>query len=400
MQEQYTEFDSLLRSLAEDAEVKPSRGVWKAVASRLDAAYQTVAPVPFMRQYAWGFAGISFAAAAVLFGVLISGHWRQPAVQENASPVYAALSDDNAVPQVEAPLSLEEYLDGNLLPEGASAGTLLAVADTQHEAEYVEEAEEDAQAETVRAEEAEMQELQSDAGKPQGRSARKVVGDAGNFEIFTENESARSHRPFELYTKGALGGNDSEYSFNRGIVGLAPGTQSNGIVETGKSVYGVPFSLGIGVRKYVSSRFSLGLGVDYSRLTRTFSGKYMENGEVSEAGTVSHVLQYVGLPLDAYFDVVSSDRIKLYLHAGGEAEYCLSNEYTLYASPDISITEPVQKLQYSVGAGLGVEFMLSRRIGLYVDPSVKYYFPCDQPKSVRTERPLLVNFDAGLRFSF
>ena len=108
----------------------------------------------------------------------------------------------------------------------------------------------------------------------------------------------------------------------------------------------------------------------------------------------------MGLPLDLYYDVVSSDRIKFYLHAGGEAEYCLSNKYTLFASLDISVTEPVQKLQYSVGAGLGVEFVLSRRIGIFVDPSVKYYFPCDQPKSVRTERPLLVNFDAGLRFSF
>ena len=57
-------------------------------------------------------------------------------------------------------------------------------------------------------------------------------------------------------------------------------------------------------------------------------------------------------------------------------------------------------LQFSVDAGLGVEFLLSRRVGLYVDPGVSYYFPCNQPRSLRTEKPLLLNFDVGLRFNF
>ena len=400
MQEQYTEFDSLLRSLAEDAEVKPSRGVWKAVASRLDAAAVQAAPAPFVRRYAWGFAAMGLAAAAVLFGVVISNHWTQPSVQDSGVQTYASLLDDSNVPQVEAPLSLDGYLSSGLLPEGANVGTLLAVAEVPQRETCVEEPAEGEPSELPVCEEEGKEDVKTVEERPQGRSVRKVVGDTGNIDIFTDNREVRSRRPFEVYTKGALGGNDSEFAFNRNVVGLAPGTQSNGIVETGKSVYGVPFSLGIGVRKYVSPRFSVGLGVDYSRLTRTFSGKYMESGEVREAGTVFHALQYVGLPLDLYYDVVSSDRIKFYLHAGGEAEYCLSNKYTLFASLDISVTEPVQKLQYSVGAGLGVEFVLSRRIGIFVDPSVKYYFPCDQPKSVRTERPLLVNFDAGLRFSF
>ena len=42
--------------------------------------------------------------------------------------------------------------------------------------------------------------------------------------------------------------------------------------------------------------------------------------------------------------------------------------------------------------------MLSRRLGVYIDPGVRYYFPGQQPKSVRTDNPLLVTFEAGLRF--
>ena len=60
----------------------------------------------------------------------------------------------------------------------------------------------------------------------------------------------------------------------------------------------------------------------------------------------------------------------------------------------------MEKLQYSVGGGLGIEFSLSRALGLYIDPGIRYYLPSDQPKSIRTDKPLMVNFDAGLRFNF
>ena len=53
----------------------------------------------------------------------------------------------------------------------------------------------------------------------------------------------------------------------------------------------------------------------------------------------------------------------------------------------------------SCGAGVGVEFRLSGKLGLYLDPGVRYYFPNSQPKSIRTDKPFMFNFDAGLRFS-
>ena len=37
-------------------------------------------------------------------------------------------------------------------------------------------------------------------------------------------------------------------------------------------------------------------------------------------------------------------------------------------------------------------------IGLYLDPSVRYYFHGNQPKSIRTDKPFMFNLDAGLRF--
>ena len=181
---------------------------------------------------------------------------------------------------------------------------------------------------------------------------------------------------------------------------MAPGVSSSGIRELTESTYGIPLTLGLGVRFYLLPRFSIGTGVDYSLLTRTFTGTYTEEGGQTEvSGDVQHTMHYIGVPLDLYYDILSSDKIKFYVYGGGEAEFCVSNKFTVFSTPQVSCSEPVRKIQYSVGGGVGVEFRLTDKLGLYLDPGVRYYFPGGQPKSIRTDKPLMFNFDAGLRFS-
>ena len=60
------DFDLQLRSMLEDATVKPSRRVWKGVSSRLDAD-----SVPAASPWGWmKWAGMSLAAAAVVAAAL------------------------------------------------------------------------------------------------------------------------------------------------------------------------------------------------------------------------------------------------------------------------------------------------------------------------------------------
>ena len=60
--------------------------------------------------------------------------------------------------------------------------------------------------------------------------------------------------------------------------------------------------------------------------------------------------------------------------------------------------EQVGGMQLSAAFGLGAEFALTQHLGLYIDPSLRYYFDCDQPKSIRTAQPLTFGMEAGLRF--
>lgn len=196
-----------------------------------------------------------------------------------------------------------------------------------------------------------------------------------------------------LYAQGAIGSNEASPRPAPGAW-MAPGSES-GFSELGASTYGVPFTVGLGVRIYLLPRLSIGTGLDYSLLTRSFTGSFD-----GESGTVSHTLQYIGVPANVYFDLISANRIKFYVYGGGEAEYCISNKYRLFANPDIVRKYPVDRLQFSLAGGLGVEFRLTDKLGIYLDPGVNYYFNCNQPRNIRTEKPLLVNFDAGLRFNF
>lgn len=229
---------------------------------------------------------------------------------------------------------------------------------------------------------------------PAPRSGRQTSPSADPFSEPSVPAGRQKTSGFDLYAQGTLGSNDPDFRRTFRGAFMAPGEPS-GFTEQGASSYGIPFTVGIGARFHLTPRLSLGTGLDYSLLTRTFAGSYQD-----VSGSVSHTMHYLGIPVKLYYDIISSGKIDFYVYGGGEIEYCVSNQYRLFSNPDIVKSYPVSGPQFSAGGGLGVEFRLTRRVGLYFDPGVNYYFPGNQPKSIRTEKPFLLSFDAGVRFNF
>lgn len=389
------EFDNQVRSLLSDARVEPSRRVWKAVSARLDADGAVPAKGTGNVSSAWyRWTGAALAFACIALGVFfIWSAPRDPSGRQKHAPVLASVTPQVMTGYPGPETTFAEYVSGGMLPMGvsASASAMLesAMAETLSGSGLVQA--------RRSAGGPEISEIPSDPEMSSERTVRNTIPDVDPFAVLQAGDERARKRPNSpsVYAKGLVGGNNSDGMFRRMGTMMSPGESGPGISELSSSSYGVPLTVGIGVRLYFLPRVSVGTGVDYTLLTRTFTGEYND-----QAGTFLHALQYVGIPVNLYFDVISSERIKFYLHAGGEVEWCVSNRYTLYSTPDVTLSEPVRKLQYSVGAGLGVEFTLTDRIGLFVDPGFQYYFFSSQPKSVRTERPLFVNFDTGLRFTF
>ncbi|MDE5956032.1 MAG: hypothetical protein K2G80_06005, partial [Bacteroidales bacterium] len=88
-----------------------------------------------------------------------------------------------------------------------------------------------------------------------------------------------------------------------------------------------------------------------------------------------------------------------YAYAGGTAEKCISDRYEVLNVTGSRLThrEKVKGIQLSANIGIGAEFMTGEHLGIYIDPSLRYYFNNGQPKSIRTAQPLMLGFEMGLR---
>lgn len=402
-EEDFNIFDREIRSMLADAEVKPSGRVWRGIASRLDASTRPAPPHPAL--YYWKWAGASLAMAAVVAaGIFFIGTRRDDIEVVRGERSYMALAGDPATIEAE----IKKPTPINYTPKHIAAPKEILPSDSIGQNVPSQSRDETAVPEQGQVDKTVPGQPQKQAGSRKAAKTRGSDSSDSFAQMEQQDRGSGTAKGKSIYAKGAIGGNDSDFNIFRSQAEMAPPSSSSagtGISELSESTYGVPMSLGLGVRFYILPRLSVGTGLEYSLLTRTFTGKYTKVSdagaiEMTESGSVSHSLQYIGVPINVYFDLLNSEKIKFYVYGGGAAEYCISNKYTLYSNPDIVYTDPVEKLQYSTGLGLGVEFKIAQHIGLYLDPEVRYYYYNDQPKSVRTDKPLLVNFDAGLRFSF
>lgn len=378
------DFDRQVRSLLEDAEVKAPGRVWRSVAGRLDAAGAAPAAGGWWR---WAGAGLAFAAALVAGVFVFRGPGMKPAEQ---NLIAVRVLEDNSAPVFESIPSPAQI-------KGPAARHTAAPFSEQSEGISVMEA-----AQPQHAQEPEkVREAQNPTGSDEvsdGSAARMLA------QLGWEDEHGLKNAPKSVILGGTLGGNESHFNPGRDhrsfmSYGTAAHSQT-AVEETSTSAYGIPVSFGAGIRFQLAPRFSLGTGVTYSLLGRKFDGVYTEvkDGLIvrSETGEVSHKMQYLGIPVNAYYDFVQSKLIDLYAYAGGSMEFCVSNRYLIR---DVVFKDPVRNLQFSLGAGLGLQFKFSEAFGIYFDPGVRYFFRCDQPKSVRTDKPFTVNLEAGLRFN-
>ena len=169
--------------------------------------------------------------------------------------------------------------------------------------------------------------------------------------------------------------------------------------------FSIPVTAGIGLRYNFTKRWSIGSGLQYTNMSRSFTGDYTEyqdDGDVFslENTDINNMQHWLGIPLNVYYEILPDSKWSVHCFAGADVEYLLQNHYLVHTSGnDIHVSESGHGLQFSVGAGIGVEYRLTPSFGLFLDPSIRYYFDNHQPRSVRTIQPLRMDFQAGVRFS-
>jgi hypothetical protein len=398
MQDNWQDFDRHIRSVMQDAEEKAPRRVWRAVSSRLDSVAAAAAW--------WRWAVPAFAAAALVAGLFFSGIFDRRADAPGDIQILADAGQQSG-------LSVDALAQAEVLPEiipelpapasrrvqkaPAVSGTISKTDLPAEDAEVLSVAESTGPQDITPSGKDEVsQEVKND------KEAEDIA--AQWARISNEGQHRTSGLKIgSLYAQGGVGGNDSNISYGgNGISRMAPGAGSAdaGISETSASTYGVPFTIGLGVSFPVSEKLSIGTGLGYSLLTRSFTGSYTGGGETYN-GSIFHNVSYVGVPVNAYYKLIGTrdGLMDVYAWGGGSAEICVANNYRLVNAQSRLINDKAGAFQFSAALGVGIQFKVSDKLGIYLDPAVRYYFHGNQPKSVRTDKPFMFNFDAGLRFN-
>lgn len=379
-------FDLEIRSMLENAREDVPEGLWQGIESRL--------PAPAKARPAaiwWKIASATGAvAAAVALTVFFS---TRPVVQ---NPVDIIPSQDSGLSQLmETPLAPET---GNMKP--LSIGQVLGESVSETDGEDVTETAGESvveEEETAVADETAVRE--ENTAENWIRKYESADFDERGEEL---QRSRKEKRGVVLSAYAdALSNSNTAKASDINMLKRPAVPQATTIEETGESRYAIPVAAGIGLRFDVSKRFSIGTGVSWSYLTRSFSGQFNEldadGAIISQTGytNIRNSQHYIGIPLNLYVDIIRKDFIDFYAYASGSANYCLSNRYQMDKSK--SYSPEGSNWQFSAGIGMGVEFIAAKKVGFYIDPSLNYWFTAGEVSNIRTRQPLMLGLELGIR---
>ena len=411
------EFDKAVRSMLENATEEVPEHIWGSVCDRLDAVESGAekADNP-KRKYIlplWARISAGTAAAAVLAIVLTLSIQRIDSIHRGTN----ILSDNIIIPPAtEQEISSEQKINPEpkvcqttihsiLTKDDIIAGESL---NESPEAFHAAQKQEIVSTETREEEEQEISTKNTSGDTLTGTSSPKDdLND--DFPDFDEEKPKRKVRTSFVISGNAISNTNSATGNNRSNIkpSYRPGINDlkhDKVTESSVSSYGIPFSFGIGAKIEFAKRWSVSAGVNYTLLSRTFAGTYYridENGQYSDTSfpSIRNRQDYIGIPVNFYFSIVRSKIIDFYAYAGGTAEKCVSNRFMMSSgNENFTHSEKVKGMQFSVNAGIGMEFVIANQFGIYLDPSIRYYFKNSrQPNSIRTVQPLMFGVELGFR---
>ena len=389
----YDESDLMMRSILEEGVEEVPAGVWDAVSEGLDKASRKKTVVLMWRRTAVGFG----VAAALAVGLVLNHGTDDRLVMEPAQEEMIAVVEKTQTTD----MAEEDAFASDVMVAQVRQAPLQKSRNEQQSAQVVINESSSAAAESL------------ESGSQQEKETPVVEENDLTYrfnEEYTPSEWEEKKEKRKVRTSFVLSGIASTNGTQskpggQGMLkqpSISSAPPKTGVEETStKSTYGIPVSFGAGAKFDFTEKWSLGVGLNYTLLTRRFYGSYTE---VNDKGStvmniqtdIRNTQNYIGVPVNAFYNIVDNSRLNFYTYAGGTVEKCLSDKYQILGK-DITHTEKVKGVQLSANLGIGVEFLIGDYLGLYIDPSLRYYFENGQPASIRTAQPLMLGFEMGLR---
>jgi hypothetical protein len=142
---------------------------------------------------------------------------------------------------------------------------------------------------------------------------------------------------------------------------------------------------GLSLHYQFHPRLAFMSGISYTRLYSEFSLPLYKNISYSQR------LHYIGVPFGVAWQLWRASRFSVYLSGGAMVEKCVS----VSLDGDYTGKKP---WQWSLNAAAGAEYALTPQFGVYLEPSLGYYFSDGtQLEHYYKEHPLAPSIEFGLR---
>ncbi len=199
--------------------------------------------------------------------------------------------------------------------------------------------------------------------------------------------AANNHQPTNLYPPSQSDplSPSSHYGYN------SSETPQN---ETPiKASHRLPIRFGLKIGYQLSERWALQTGITYTYLYSEFTLVNRQQPAIEQR------LHYVGIPLGISYQIWKNSYFRLYASAGATAEKVVKNSQKSGDAKINSHPDGEKPLQWSVNAALGAEYQPTKQLGIYLEPSLGYYFKDNTPlEHYYKEHPLSPAIEFGLRW--
>ena len=377
MKEDWTE---QLRRKLEGHEMPPPDGLWESISKQMDKTFglKPLSRLTGTTQRWW-------AVAAIVLALV--GFFTYYNSNDNEQPLQA-----NAVPQQQvSEQPANQPSNEQSLPEQPSAHyqTIAIIHHHKQEATLVEEqqpSEVDQQPT-----EAELHEDQSteqeqksdprtpavpvipvtpetpDTYKTPSPQKKWSLGINASGGLLAANTSQRMDR---VYYKSAA------FHSSEGYYNYAEIASSSYSLTEYESKHHLPLRFGLSLQYQLNDRLSLLSGISYTYLYSEFSIPLYQSANFDQK------LHYLGLPIGLSWHLLTATRFRLYLTGGMKLEKCLNEK----------------PWQWSVNGAAGAEYAITSQLGVYLEPSLGYYFSDGtQFEHYYKEHPLAPSIEFGLR---
>lgn len=403
-------FEKQLRKKLESHQVEPPSGLWEGICEQMGVAPEPVAakkPVP-IKPWIWAVA----AGILALVGVFVAYQGGDEEVVAEAEKVSNEVAKEPVLSQIQEKSVVEEEPSYQMLAvqtqKQNQGGRSLIQASPQNQATCPPDS---AEAETCQSDK-NLKESSRDSvlqnhdvvpviselyPEPTSVFAKKQASDAGKWTIGL-NASG-----------GLLASNNSvqdQYQYSKmGIVNEAYNSSNDGYEENAKTGYNDSYASSYAITEHLSKhrlpiRFGLSLhyqfhprlalmsGISYTRLYSEFSFPLYGNVSYSQR------LHYIGVPFGVAWQLWTANRFSVYLAGGAMVEKCVS----VSIDGDYTGQKP---WQWSVNGAIGAEYSFIPMLGVYIEPSLGYYFSDGtQLEHYYKEHPLAPSIEFGLRMHF